>query len=265
MPSSELVLEYAKTLVWPLVALYVLIRHHSQLSDLIQRITRVRLPGGGELDAEVKNVITRIGEQAPSSSSPYTPQEIGASILARVESDPTLALAELRMQLEESLKAIYKIGADIPDRRGSMSLAVLSRELHHRGDLPAKLIESLRDVIVIADRAVHGEQVSQAAANNLANVGVKLLKELKMIYGEKVSKPEDTFIISDADRDRLMERTRYKVTTVVPLAEKPIVNVRILDQEGLDELLEGYGEYAEFLVAIEPLNTSLPLKDNPQK
>jgi hypothetical protein len=45
------------------------------------------------------------------------------------------------------------------------------------------------------------------------------------------------------------------VTTVVPLVENPVRSVRILDQEGLDLLLEGYDEYGEFLVSIEKIET----------
>lgn len=36
------------------------------------------------------------------------------------------------------------------------------------------------------------------------------------------------------------------------------MNVRILDQQGLDEFLEGYSEFAEFLVCVEPIDTNIP-------
>ena len=48
---------------------------------------------------------------------------------------------------------------------------------------------------------------------------------------------------------------QYRLTTLVPLVDKPLKNVYIVDQEELDEFLEGYNEYAEFvveLVSIKP-------------
>jgi hypothetical protein len=36
------------------------------------------------------------------------------------------------------------------------------------------------------------------------------------------------------------------------------MNLRFLDQEGLDEFLEGYEEFAEFLVSIEPIDLHIP-------
>jgi hypothetical protein len=36
------------------------------------------------------------------------------------------------------------------------------------------------------------------------------------------------------------------------------MNLRVLDQDGLDELLEGYGEFGEFIVSIEPIDIDIP-------
>ncbi len=48
---------------------------------------------------------------------------------------------------------------------------------------------------------------------------------------------------------------KYRVTTVIPLVENPVLNVRILDQDGVYMLLEGYDEYGEFLVRMEKIET----------
>jgi hypothetical protein len=48
---------------------------------------------------------------------------------------------------------------------------------------------------------------------------------------------------------------RYQVTTIVPLVDQPRKEVRVVDQEGLDELLEGYHEYAEFIVDVTKIDS----------
>ena len=58
MPIPELVLEYIKTLlsalVWPAVVLTGLVLFRSQLSALIDRLSKARLPGGTQLDFRVE-------------------------------------------------------------------------------------------------------------------------------------------------------------------------------------------------------------------
>ena len=44
--------------------------------------------------------------------------------------------------------------------------------------------------------------------------------------------------------------SEYRVVTVIPYIEKPVRIVRILNQMALDELLDGYEDYGEFLVDI---------------
>lgn len=64
--------------------------------------------------------------------------------------------------------------------------------------------------------------------------------------------PIETAPIDKATVDKY-RHAQYRVTSIVPLVDTPYKNVRILDQEGLDGLLESYYEYGEFLVEVEKL------------
>ena len=55
--------------------------------------------------------------------------------------------------------------------------------------------------------------------------------------------------ITKEELDKYTE-SKYKVVTVIPYVEKPVRIVRILNQMALDELLDGYEDYGEFLVDI---------------
>ncbi len=258
MSTPALVLEYIRVLAWPTVVIILTVRYHSQLSDFMGRVTKLSILGNN-LEADVKRIATRLESQSQPPHSELPSQPIGASILGRVEHDPNLALAELRMELEHRLRAISKAGIATDAGKRPMQLASLIQELQRRQILSLDLAANLRDVVSIANRAVHGERVSQNAAENLVRLGIGLLEELGEIYQEKVSNPVNQFTISEEDRDRLMEDTRYNVTTVVPLVGKPLMNEYVMDQEALDEFLEGYNEYAEFLVKIEPIGANLPI------
>jgi hypothetical protein len=45
--------------------------------------------------------------------------------------------------------------------------------------------------------------------------------------------------------------SKYRVTTIIPFKENPVMNVYLLTNEELNDFLEGYDQYAEFLVSIE--------------
>ena len=45
--------------------------------------------------------------------------------------------------------------------------------------------------------------------------------------------------------------SRYKVTTIIPFKENPIMNIYLLNKEELNDFLEGYDRYAEFLISVE--------------
>lgn len=64
--------------------------------------------------------------------------------------------------------------------------------------------------------------------------------------------PVESKVISRGDVESYEDAT-YRLTTVIPLVENPVCNVYIVNQEILDNFLEGYDEYAEFIVSIEKL------------
>jgi hypothetical protein len=45
--------------------------------------------------------------------------------------------------------------------------------------------------------------------------------------------------------------SKYRVTTIIPLKENPVMNVYLLTKEELNDFLAGYDQYVEFLVSVE--------------
>ncbi len=107
----------------------------------------------------------------------------------------------------------------------------------------------------MCNRAIHGEYVRPDDARSILGIGMQVLEHLGSINEEFTVKPIETKPISSSEVEAYRDE-KYRVTTVVPLVENPVLNVRILDQEGLDALLDGYDEYAEFLISIERIDTT---------
>ncbi len=45
--------------------------------------------------------------------------------------------------------------------------------------------------------------------------------------------------------------SKYRVTTIIPFKESPVMNVYLFTQEELNDFLDKYDQYAEFLVSVE--------------
>ncbi len=45
--------------------------------------------------------------------------------------------------------------------------------------------------------------------------------------------------------------SKYRLTTIIPLRENPVMNVYLFTKEELDAFLAGYSQYTEFLVSVE--------------
>lgn len=220
---------------------------------LAELIRKIKL---GEFEAEIgREEIAKVQAQAATELPPTSVDAISTSkerIRALLGEDPRLAMAKVRIELEESLKRLYAAEAQSePDWR-RLSLGRLVDNLIRKEVLSPSLASALREVIALANRAVHGERVESADAEQLAVLGVRLIHEVQQLYVERILRPFETVVITGNEVNKY-STSRYKVTTVVPLVENPTKNTYIFDQNALDSFLDGYEEYAEFIVSVEKL------------
>ena len=118
--------------------------------------------------------------------------------------------------------------------------------------LPNRTAHSLREVTGLANRAVHGEHIRSEDALAVAELGVELIDVLRWTHAETVLAPLSSETITQQELEAF-RRAKYKVISVIPMVKNPTKETRILDQDGLDQLLEGYDEYAEFIVSVETI------------
>lgn len=229
------------------------------LSPFTTAITKIKI---GEFEAEVnpeevrrikEEVSTQVKETHKAAEIPEIENTID-SINDLVDSDPVLALAKLRIELEKVLGKLHRITHKDRDQKRPLSAGQLAYRLANEGILPSGIAGPTREVISICNRAVHGEDIRQQDAKSVVEIGAALLREISSSVHEYVIEPIKSTQIDPTTVDEF-RNAKYQVTTVVPLIDTPYKNVRIVDQEGLDELLEGYREYAEFIVEVTKVNS----------
>ena len=162
------------------------------------------------------------------------------------ERDGVLAFAKLRIEIEVRLKRLFTFS----EKKNPHSMRTMVQTLAATGVIDNRVRNMILEITSILNRVVHGDTPSEISINNVLDIGVKIINELDDIFYEKVIKPTTEKVLSNKELEDYMDAI-YEVTSVIPLIKKPYVNKRILNQEQLDLFLEGYDEYAEFLVEIK--------------
>lgn len=226
------------------------------LLPFLDQIKRIKI---GDVEAEIgteevqEAVQSAQRELGPEAAEVLPPGKREPLIITLTRNDPQLGLAKLRIELEQALKALVRVSdVPLPSRRYA-SVRKMAGALQLAGVLPTEIAGAIDDIVPLANRAVHGERVRSSDAQELAELGVRVIEELKGLYGDKLTDVKKVEPIDKCEVDLLMD-ARYRVETVVPLVNEPYRNVREVNQEGLTSLLEGYEEYAEFIVRVDKIN-----------
>jgi len=229
------------------------------LSPFVLQIKKIKY---GDFEAEIdskeiqklKNNFETAQMNSKESQSPKT-IEIDNTIKAINElssSDFIIALAKLRIELEKVLSKLISNSNDFQKSKklsvGAMVSLAIKKEI-----LPGIIVEPLKEVISLSNRAIHGENVKESDAKTILSIGTSLLSELYWLLQNSVLEPSSQEKITHKELDEYSE-AKYEVISVIPLVDEPIKNKRILTQEGLDNLLYGYNEYAEFIVEIKKIS-----------
>jgi hypothetical protein len=229
------------------------------LSPFISAVTKIKF---GDFEAEIDpkevqkikdQVSAQVTEADQANPTPEMENTVNA-IQRLIDSDPILALAKLRIELEKILNKLYRMTHTVDQQRRPMSAGQLAYSLSTAEILPKDIAQSIREVISICNRAIHGEEIRHQDAVSVVEVGTSLLSELTFYVNDLALKPIESSEIDPTVLNEFMN-ARYRVTTITPLVDHPRKEVRIVDQEGLDELLEGYDEYAEFIVDVTKIDS----------
>jgi hypothetical protein len=231
------------------------------ISPHVASFTKVKY---GDFEAEIsRKEVEAIRDETPLPSrvpSEYSEHdrsnELDASInsiKSLAKTDYILALAKLRMELEKVIRRYHRLAIK---QDSSNPIRVLLNELAADKKIELPLLKSINDIVAVCNRAIHGEVITQSNANIVLESGTTILDDLfwdlefKVAHGEVVSKEP----IEPFDFESLYYNKKYQLTTITPLIPTPEKCVRILTQEQLDGLLEGYNEYAEFIVELRAID-----------
>ncbi len=173
------------------------------------------------------------------------------AIRALAKSDPAIALAKVRIELEKVLTRLARMTLIEIEK---LSLGTIVQKLSSHEIITVQAGKSLREVISICNRAIHGEFISEDDAKTIVELGIELLENL---YWDIQIQIETGTIISEEIITQLesesYDKIKYRLTSIIPLVENPKKMIRELTQEQLDEFLDGYNEYGEYIIELIPI------------
>lgn len=223
------------------------------LAPLSELVKKIKI---GDFEAEIgSREVEKISKILKMSEIGETdkPSLLHSDIPKLVESDPQLGMAKLRIELEKLIKVIYFRVEQPEFDIDKVPLTRLINKLVERRVIPVALLSSVQDVLSLANRAIHGESIKTQDAESLANLGVKIITELRRIFRGLPGKTVEKRSITKQE-EMHYAGAKYKVTTITPYVDEPYLSTYILDKKGMDELLNGYHEYAQYIVGVEVFN-----------
>jgi hypothetical protein len=97
--------------------------------------------------------------------------------------------------------------------------------------LPQDLAASIRDIVAICNRAIHGEEIRSQDALAVAETGGELLEGLEQFAREyAATHPQAREVISKVEVEAYQE-SRYRLTTVIPYVDNPQRLAYVLSHE----------------------------------
>ena len=191
MDIAKLVLEYIKALVWPLTVLGLSLFFRREAKALLARLRKAVLPGGVSLDLgeevqEVKELSEKVQSTPPTSgrqttaSIPLTEAnsrmvKLGLTPLlsgldinyfrSRAETDPILALAGLRIDLETMMRNVRR-GFNVPVA-SSEPVSRILLQLRDAEAITPDQMELAKKILRVCNQAIHGRFVSGEEAEDV--------------------------------------------------------------------------------------------------
>lgn len=206
----------------------------------------------GDFEAEITqkevSAIEKIADEIPENKNEKTKIEIIEQLNDLVEYDPNLALAKARIEIERKINILANIY--LKKKSKFYSLGSLVNELIENKIIDQKLGVLLKDVIAVANRSIHGQDVSMKNAIKLIGVAGKVIQQLDYVVIDNALKNGTSEIIQKKQCENYAS-SRYILKTVVPYVKNPLIKTYKINQAELDAFLEGYDEYAEFMISLE--------------
>jgi len=285
---SETVVLFVGDIAWPVtvlvIAVIVLLTQREAIGGLIDRIRKLKIPGGGEAElAETSAAVISSAVESLSRDVTVPPERdkraaVGELIepvqnrepIGEVEPLPIEQVSDLVMLRAQAANFIEAL-AFPPPPGGFGAVSDTLEILRHRGVLDDKQANDLRQLIEIADQAARGAVVPQRVAEAVRNSGAAIVQQLDKLRAVAGPKFEEHVLVTLRQRlpggwlldiDRAIPRTapggpgvvHARVDALVTSGDRGVVvEARARLRPGADGQIEAVREWLAALLPELPV------------
>jgi hypothetical protein len=204
MEIAKLVLEYLKVLVWPITVVSLSLLFRSEIKKVLSRLRKAVFPGGLSVDLqeelqEVKQLSEKILSTPASDKHKGTPGipltqanarmiKLGLAPMlsgldiayyrTKAETDPVLALAGLRIDLETMMRNVA-LGFKVKLAPSGPIPRLLAR-LQETGAITSDQTQLAQKIFNVCNQAMHGRFVSREEAE-------EVIEAAEVLFGHYLS------------------------------------------------------------------------------
>lgn len=201
MDVSKLVLDYIEVLAWPIVVLVIILLFKKKLHEVLSRLEKADLPGGVKINfREEIRLAKKESEEVEDLEPPEKKRDVPIIPLTEAnsrmidlglrpspsgmeldyyrliaKSDPNLALAGLRMEIELMLKNLVK-GYQL-DVNARTSISGILKQLYDANAITLTQSGLVERITRICNAAVHGQRVTESEANGIIEIAETLANQ----------------------------------------------------------------------------------------
>jgi hypothetical protein len=285
---SETVVLFVGDIAWPVtvlvIAVIVLLTQREPIGKLIDRIRKLKIPGGGEAElAETSAAVISSAVESLSRDVTVPPERgkraaVGEVIepaqnrepIGEVEPLPIEQVSDLVMLRAQAANFIEAL-AFPPPPGGFGAVSDTLEILRRRGVLDDKQANDLRQLIEIADQAARGAVVPRRVAEAVRNSGAAIVQQLDKLRAVAGPKFEEHVLLTlrqrlpsgwSLDIDRAIPRTapggpgvmHARVDALVTAGDRGVVvEARARLRPGADGQIEAVREWLAALLPELPV------------
>lgn len=110
-------------------------------------------------------------------------QELSNYLFSLVEIDPILALAKLRMELENVIRTVYKsIIKKEGEKVKTFNVSLMISELEKNTNIDKNLLHNTKEVMMICNKTIHGGSIKIEDATHVVTLGMKIISYFYGVY-----------------------------------------------------------------------------------
>ncbi len=173
MELAKLIIEAISSVIWPITVFTIVLIFRREIIQLFRHIKEAKFPGGS-ITLELDKLGQALERTPEIENQRLSLPELNANQDLLRSGNSTLAIANLRIEIEREVLRLMKPSHNLQEVRG-WPLSRKVSTLIEKGLLSRDIAERLTEYTRIANKLIHGSEISADEFDRAVSVGIDML------------------------------------------------------------------------------------------